>query len=283
VTVKTATVRDIPIQYEEIGQGRPIVLLHGYSMEHRIMTHAYEPIFAARPGAGAGWRRIYPDMPGHGATPAPDWLDSEDEVLDVLVDFVDALTGGERLVVVGSSWGGYLGHALANRRADRIDGLMLTAPLARADPTRRNVPPRTVIVADPAAVADVKPGEEMWLEVSIVQTREQLARFRARGAMQPPDTAFQDRLAPRYAFSFEDELTARIEAPALIVGGRQDSIVGYVDAWAFLEHLPRATFAVLDRAGHALAREQAGLFHALATEWLDRVEEHIEGHKAELS
>ena len=41
-----------------------------------------------------------------------------------------------------------------------------------------------------------------------------------------------------------------------------------------LEHFPRATFAVLDRAGHALPHEQPGLIRALVTEWLDRVHEH---------
>ncbi len=35
-----------------------------------------------------------------------------------------------------------------------------------------------------------------------------------------------------------------------------------------------ATFAVLDRAGHALPHEQPGLIHALVAEWLDRVHEH---------
>jgi pimeloyl-ACP methyl ester carboxylesterase len=287
VATRTVTVRDIPIHYEEIGEGRPIVLLHGFSMEHRFMTHAYEPIFDVRAGAptgdSPGWRRIYPDMPGHGATPAPEWLDSDDEVLDVLTDFVDAVTGTERLVVVGSSWGAYHAHALANRRADRIDGLMLVVPVARVQGGDRDVPPHTVLVADPAAIADVHAGEEMWLQVTVVQTREQLARFRSRGRLLPPDEAFQERLRPRYAFSFEDELTAPIEAPALIVAGRQDSIVGYRDAWPFLDHLPRATFAVLDRAGHALEREQSGLFAALAGEWLDRVEEHIGSRKPDPS
>ncbi len=134
-----------------------------------------------------------------------------------------------------------------------------------------------MLVADPAAIADVQPGEEGFLRFSIVQTQEQLARYRTRVTLLPADTAFQQRLRPHYAFSFEDELSARIEAPALIVAGRQDSIVGYRDGWPILEHLPRATFAVLDRAGHALEREQSALFKALAGEWLDRVEEYIEG------
>jgi hypothetical protein len=43
---------------------------------------------------------------------------------------------------------------------------------------------------------------------------------------------------------------------------------------ALLEHYPRATFAVLDRAGHGLPHEQVGLAGALLGEWLDRVHEH---------
>jgi hypothetical protein len=40
-----------------------------------------------------------------------------------------------------------------------------------------------------------------------------------------------------------------------------------------LESYPRATFAVLDRAGYNLPIEQERLFAALVEEWLDRVEE----------
>ena len=153
--------------------------------------------------------------------------------------------------------------------------MLLTVPVVSVASGRTDVPPRTVLVTDPAAIADVQPHEEMWLEISVVQTREQLDRYRARGHLLPADQAFQERLAPHYAFSFEDELTTLIDAPVLIVAGRQDSIVGYRGAWPLLEHMPRATYVVLDRAGHALEREQSALFTALASEWLDRVEEFV--------
>ncbi len=64
------------------------------------------------------------------------------------------------------------------------------------------------------------------------------------------------------------------EKLALILMGRQDSHVSYQDCWNVLESYPRATFAVLDRSGHALGVEQKGLFQVLMTEWLDRVEEY---------
>jgi pimeloyl-ACP methyl ester carboxylesterase len=62
--------------------------------------------------------------------------------------------------------------------------------------------------------------------------------------------------------------------PVLILAGLQDSSVGYASPWHLLEHYPRATFAVLDRAGRAPPHEQEKLVTALMAEWLDRVQEH---------
>ena len=57
--------------------------------------------------------------------------------------------------------------------------------------------------------------------------------------------------------------------------GRQDHVSGYREQWDVLENYPRATFVVLDRAGHRLQIEQPELFDALVDEWFDRVEEHL--------
>jgi pimeloyl-ACP methyl ester carboxylesterase len=48
-------------------------------------------------------------------------------------------------------------------------------------------------------------------------------------------------------------------------------MVGYLDQFDLLPHYPRATYAVLDTAGHNLQIEQPQLFNALMGEWLDRV------------
>ena len=62
--------------------------------------------------------------------------------------------------------------------------------------------------------------------------------------------------------------------PTLIITGRQDSSVGYRDAWSLMESYPRATYVVFDRAGHFL-EEKIPLIEALTNEWLYRVEENI--------
>jgi len=48
-------------------------------------------------------------------------------------------------------------------------------------------------------------------------------------------------------------------------------VVGYSDAWRRIEHYPRASFAVLDAAGHNILSEQDDLCAALVADWLRRI------------
>ncbi len=80
--------------------------------------------------------------------------------------------------------------------------------------------------------------------------------------------------APADPFSFDvDTLPTPFDGPTLMLTARQDNLCGYRDAWDLLDNYPRATFAVLDRAGHFVNIEQDVLCQALMREWLDRVEE----------
>ena len=117
-------VRDITMYYEEAGAGRPLLLLHGWPLDHRHIANDMEPLFADR----AGWRRLYPDLPGMGKTRAADWITCQDQMLDLVIDFIDTVAPGERFVVAGTSYGGYLARGLVYHRGAQMDGLLLTVP-----------------------------------------------------------------------------------------------------------------------------------------------------------
>jgi pimeloyl-ACP methyl ester carboxylesterase len=51
-------------------------------------------------------------------------------------------------------------------------------------------------------------------------------------------------------------------------------MTGYADAWPLLADYPRATYVVLDRAGHDLPVDDQGLYQALVGDWLTRMEKH---------
>ena len=267
--------KDITVHYELLGEGRPIIMLHGWSCDHRHMVSDMEPLFKQRDG----WKRIYLDLPGHGRTPEKEGMANQDMILDVVLDFINKLIPGQRFVVAGMSAGAYLARGVVRHRSASIDGLLLTVPLIVADDAKRHVPSQVTLVADPVLVSELEPDEaEGLFQIAVVQSRKVVDYRRANfPSTSATGTDFQEKLREpeNYAFSFDvDALPKPCPAPTLIVTGRQDSSVGYRDAWEILENYPRGTFVVLDRSGHLLPVEQEDLFHALVGEWLDRVEEY---------
>jgi pimeloyl-ACP methyl ester carboxylesterase len=83
-------------------------------------------------------------------------------------------------------------------------------------------------------------------QIVVIQNRKVLEALRAGSPSleEQGDAGFQAQIRDdpaRYAFSFDvDALTEPLTAPALIISGRQDSIVGYRDAWKILRTIRAA-------------------------------------------
>jgi pimeloyl-ACP methyl ester carboxylesterase len=263
----------VRVHYVEHGQAGPgvatVVLVHGFPVDQRLMVGAFEPVFADRPG----WRRVYVDLPGMGGTAAPD-VASTDDVFRILRGAVRALVPEGPYAVVGQSYGGYLARGLAAADGGRVAGLAVVVTVVEPCHELRELPQRQVLVQDPALVERVGPEALAAEEVLVVQTEETWARSRQEvdPGLAAADPEVVARVEAHYAGSFPVE-PVPFDKPALVLVGRQDSVTGYRDAWKLVEHYPRASFAVLDRAGHSLHLEQRGLFESLVGEWLDRVEE----------
>jgi pimeloyl-ACP methyl ester carboxylesterase len=260
---------DVAMYYETYGSGRPMVMLPGRPSDHRVMERFMEPVFAQR----EGWLRIYPDLPGTGRTPSVDRLATHDAMLEAVLAFIDKVIPGQHFVLAGLSYGGYLARGVVYHRAASMDGLMLCVPQVKADPAEAQLPPRTIIVEDPTIAAELGPISNLMV---VQSPREAEAVRELLAEVRIADHPFNDRLEESGPFSFDvDTPPTPFGAPTLIVTARQDDLCGYRDAWDLLDNYPRATFAVLDRAGHFVNIEQDALCQALMREWLDRVEERV--------
>ena len=260
------------VGYDIIGEGLPVVLLHGLPSTRKQMIDTFEPIFERR----SGWRRIYPDLPGMGSTPGTADLANQDAMLEVVGEFVNAIVGEGPIVMIGSSYGGYTALGYNYRWGARLAGLLLSEPMIKSRATRQ-VPQQTILVEDADLVAGLEPDEEFWTQVAVIQSADNLEFF--RNSIKPgfiaADQDFLAHLGEQIEYSFDIAEAEPMSAPTLIVAGRQDNVTGYRDIWDILELFPRSTLAILDRAGHAVSTEQGSLFTALAHEFLDRVEESL--------
>ena len=180
MTTRQAEVNGIPVHFAEHGSGTPVVALHGVGVDHREMAASLEPVFAGRPRhrqTGPGYRRIYPDLPGMGRTPAPEAVAGSDDVVEVLLGFVDAVVGDQPFLVAGHSYGGYLARAVANRRPGQVTGLALLCTAAGR--TRDDELPEHVVLHTSGDLAGrLDPAMEAeYRDYLVVQTPETLQRF----------------------------------------------------------------------------------------------------------
>ena len=264
--------RPTDLHHVERGTGVALINLHGWPAEHGQMMAMMEPLFPRR----VGWRRIYLDLPGMGLSTGPKWLVNHDQMLDVVSDFLEAVAPDQRVVVAGHSYGAKLARGLMRRHGDRIAAAFLLSPGAPA-----GVPvaaaPFPVVAEDPQFDAELTEAERRIVGLIHVRSLSVLETIRAQAlpGLEAADHAFLARIAAGPDFSFFTEPARPFPGPVLILSGRQEP-TGYAHLVDLLGECPRGTCAILDRTGHLLFAEQPALLTALATEWLDRVEEYLQ-------
>jgi pimeloyl-ACP methyl ester carboxylesterase len=235
----------ITLHYETRGRGRPFLMLHASPSDHSRAMAQVEPAFRFR----KGWRRIYPDLPGHGRTPGSDRIRDMDDYLGVLLEMMDELFAGERIALGGISFGAYLALGIARKRRSRIGGLLISVPEVNHDRAeeRRDQSYGTPSIQTPASLAAGLPPyieDTRWLE----------------------SLPFHDVTVSLYRGH------KPLRAPTLFLFGRQDAPFRYRKYWEILDDFPNSTFAILDRAGHRLWTDRNDLACTLVGDWLDRME-----------
>lgn len=270
-------VKDIPIYYEVHGSGTPIVMIHGWSVDHRLMKGCMEPVFQS---LNTPWQRIYFDLPGMGKTKGPSWIDGTDQMLDVILQFIDGIIPNQHFLVAGESYGGYLARGVIKAREPLVEGLLLICPTAIQETRLDNLPPLRVLEKDEAFLNSLSEEDRSYFTgINVVQNKRVWEKFQedVLPGLQAADYGFlENSLSQNVPYKVNvDQVEKPYRQPTLFVMGRQDCAVGYRDHWKLIENFSRASFVILDKAGHNLQIEQDTLFYALVKEWLDRVQAEI--------
>lgn len=143
-TIKT---NGIDMAVYEQGEGRPVVLLHGFP------ELAYSWRFQLPALADAGYRAIAPDQRGYGATSVPG--DVDDYGIDRLIGDVHGLLDAlqlESATFVGHDWGALLLWYMAQLAPERIDGLI-----------QLNIPHYPRPPVDPIALMRQRFGDDFYI------------------------------------------------------------------------------------------------------------------------
>ncbi|RAL03704.1 alpha/beta fold hydrolase [Aspergillus ibericus CBS 121593] len=268
----------MPLSTHEHGTGLPILILHGWQLSGHVDELDFEPIFSTIPTPNL--HRIYIDLPGMGHTPAHN-IHNLDDIYHQLVEFIDSRFGKARFLIIGSSCGGYLARALAQKYIDQVDGLLLRVPLIEPADSLRDVDVLTPLIQNKEVISELSDHDKSLLGNIPIQTPSYIQALKTKyeEAYIPAETLSDAKVLDpirgdptRYRLSFdvdEMEKAGKFPAPTLIVCGRQDGVVGYRDGLRLVERYSRATFVVLDRGTHGVPvdGQERGVFGALLSSY----------------
>jgi 3-oxoadipate enol-lactonase len=127
-----ASINGISMAYEDAGQGMPVILLHGFPLDHRMWRNQVETLKTA-------FRVITPDFRGMGGSDMPKDNITLDQYADDVLALMDQLQV-EQAVLGGFSMGGYVAFSLLRKAPNRFTAVVLvdTRPEADSQEARKN-------------------------------------------------------------------------------------------------------------------------------------------------
>ncbi len=239
-------VNGIDLAYAQHGTGVPVVLIHGFPLDHSIWRQTIEVLKDS-------YRLIVVDLRGFGGSSAPDSAYSLEDMAADIAGLLDHLEL-EKATLVGHSMGGYIALAFARLYPQRVSGLALVAsqPLAdtpeqkqgRYDTAGKVVEGGVGIVRDamlPKLSADAKIQEA----ISKIITRQTSAGV--AGALK----AMAER-------ADSSSILSEAQFPILIVHGDADLLIPIERAEQMKALNSAAELVVLNGIGHMPMMEAPG-------------------------
>jgi pimeloyl-ACP methyl ester carboxylesterase len=258
------------VDYVEIGEGEPILFLHGIS-------GCWQNWLENLPHFGRGRRAIAVDLPGFGASPMPSW-DIDIPAYGRLVhDFCEKL-GVEGATVVGNSMGGFVAVEAVTTNPGRFSRLVLVSaagilntwnPEARATATAYAWKRFGPLVADRGEWIVSHPRSRQAVLGPFMRypnrLRADLLWEQMNGGMRCP--GFGDALRALIRHDVRERLGA-IQMPTMVVWGQSDRVIPMAAALSYHRRIPHSRLEIFERTGHVPQLERPARFNALLDDFL---------------
>ena len=231
-------VNDIELAYTRRGKGTPLVLLHGYPLDH-LLWEDVAPLLEDT------FDLILPDLRGFGESTTVDSPYTMDDYASDVAGLLDQL-GIQKAAIAGHSMGGYVALAFARLYPERISGLGLVSSQVLADPPDR----KDGRYKSAAEVSEKGIGGVVETMAPKFTSDERLQAF-ARDAMkrQQP-AAFIGALKAMAERMDSTPLLPSFKFPVVIIHGKADALIPIDRAREVKNAVPHAHLVELESAGH---------------------------------
>jgi pimeloyl-ACP methyl ester carboxylesterase len=236
------------------GEGTPLILLHGWTLDHRMWAPQVE-------GLSDKHFLVMPDRRGCGRATAPPDLAREAEDVIAIADFL----GFDRFALAGLSRGAVVALDVARRYGSRLTALIVSGAPLPALVEREEVIDldHYQALADSGELAQFR---KEWAQHPLMQTHNPEAA--ALAAAMLADYDGRDLLAPSEAPGLPREALAMLPMPVLSMTGAHDTPWRRECARALAEVAPRARHCEIPQAGHLANADNPDGFNAAVAAFL---------------
>lgn len=231
-------INGIELAYERHGKGTPLVLLHGFPLDHHIWDEVV-PILENT------FELIIPDLRGFGESTTLNTPYTMDDLASDIAGLIDHLGIG-KTTIAGHSMGGYVALAFARLYPERVRGLGLVSTQALADPSDRKEG-RHKTAAD---VAENGIGGVVDAMAKKFTSNERLQEF-ARSMMERQQPAAYIGGLKAMAERFDTTpLLASMDYPVVIIHGNADALIPIDRSQEIKNAVDHAHFVAIKDTGH---------------------------------
>lgn len=231
-------VNGIELAYTRQGQGTPLVLLHGYPLDH----HLWDDIV---PLLVDTFDVIVPDLRGFGESTTVDTPYTMDDFARDIAGLLDQLNI-TKTAVAGHSMGGYVALAFARLYPERVAGIALVGSQVLADPPDRK-DARYKSAAEVAEKGIDGVVETMAVKFTSNVRLQEFAR-KSMEAQQP--AAYIGALKAMAERRDSTPLLASMKYPVVLIHGDADVLIPIDRAREVKAVLPHAHLVEVPGAGH---------------------------------
>jgi 3-oxoadipate enol-lactonase len=260
--------RGCRLHFETLGEGRAVLLLHGFTNYGMAWTPQLPAL------VHAGYRAILPDLAGHGLSAPADAITAVPDLAADVVALLDHL-GIERAVLCGLSLGGMVAQQAAVDVPGRVEALVVADSRPNAD-----TPELAAAVAGWIALFEQPDGPRKRLAATWPQLVNEDFRESpsGRAALQAweavlariPGTSLCNVARGMTRFNVIDRLAA-VAVPTLVISGARDRLIAPAQSCATADLIPGAEFRIIPGAGHISNLDSPAEFNDLLIRFLERL------------
>ena len=245
MNMEKININNIELAYDRRGKGTPLVLLHGFPLDH----HLWDDVSSLLEGK---FELILPDLRGFGESTTVNAPYGMDDYASDIAGLLDQL-GIKKAVVAGHSMGGYAALAFARLYPERVSGLALISSQVLADPPDRKEG-RYKSAADVAEKGIGGVVEAMTSKFTSDVSLQAVAREIME--KQKPD-AYIGTLKAMAERIDSTSLLSTFKFPVVIVHGEADALIPVARAREVKAALPDSYYVELKDTGHVPMLEAA--------------------------